>query len=83
MEADKKFFRISITAKILMLVLSLALLLASFGGYSVYVINAIGIKIDRLTKIEAILEASLYNMDAGVSQSTNSVVGAVLGLYLA
>jgi len=32
--------RINISAKILLLVLSLAILLASFGGYSVYVINS-------------------------------------------
>ena len=43
--------RINISAKILLLVLSLAILLASFGGYSVYVINSIGLKIERLNQI--------------------------------
>ena len=42
--------KINISAKILLLVLSLAILLASFGGYSVYVINSIGLKIERLNK---------------------------------
>ena len=48
--------KINISAKILLLVLSLAILLASFGGYSVYVINSIGLKIERLNKIESVLE---------------------------
>ena len=52
----RKKFRFNITAKILTLVLSIAILLASFGTYSVYVINLIGLKIQRLEQIESFLE---------------------------
>lgn len=83
MKSKHTRFRFNITAKILILVLSLAILLASFGGYSVYVINSIGLKINRLTKIESILEASLYKMDAAIIQSSNIVTSAALTLYLA
>ena len=55
--------KLNISAKILMLVLSLAILLASFGGYSVYVINSIGLKIERLTQIESVLESRINKMD--------------------
>ena len=82
MNAQKSRFRLNISAKILILVLSLALLLASFGAYSVYVINSIGIKINRLTKIETILETNVYKMDAAIIQSSNMVSGAALALSL-
>lgn len=83
MKVQRSRFGLNITAKILILALSLALLLASFGGYSVYVINSIGLKIDRITKIESILEASLFKMDAAIIQSSNIVTSAALTLYLA
>ncbi len=75
-------FRLNISAKILILVLSLAVLLASFGGYSVYVINSIGVKINRLTNIESILETKVYKMDAAIIGSSNIVSGAALALSL-
>ena len=75
-------FRLNISAKILILVLSLAVLLASFGGYSVYVINSIGVKINRLTNIESILETKVYKMDAAIIGSSNIVSGATLALSL-
>ena len=82
MNAQKSRFRLNISAKILILVLSLALLLASFGAYSVYVINSIGLKINRLTNIETILETNVYKMDAAIIQSSNMVSGAALALSL-
>ena len=63
--------KLNISAKILMLVLSLAILLASFGGYSVYVINSIGLKIERLTQIESVLESRINKMDSARVESTN------------
>ncbi|XXK35969.1 methyl-accepting chemotaxis protein [Rhodobacteraceae bacterium nBUS_22] len=75
-------FRLNISAKILILVLSLAVLLASFGGYSVYVINSIGVKINRLTNIESILETKVFKMDAAIIESSNIVSGAALALSL-
>ena len=62
-------FKINISAKILLLVLSLAILLASFGGYSVYVINSIGLKIERLNKIESVLETRINNMNSARIES--------------
>ncbi len=82
MKLRNRRFRLNITTKILILVLSLALLLASFGGYSVYVINSIGLKINRLTNIESILETNVYKMDAAIIQSSNMVSGAALTLSL-
>ena len=82
MNAQRSRFRLNISAKILILVLSLALLLASFGAYSVYVINSIGLKINRLTNIESILETNVYKMDAAIIQSSNMVSGAALALSL-
>ena len=63
--------RINISAKILLLVLSLAILLASFGGYSVYVINSIGLKIERLNQIESVLETRINNMNSARIESAN------------
>ena len=64
MAAGNNKLKINISAKILMLVLSLAILLASFGGYSVYVINSIGLKIERLNQIESVLETRINNMNS-------------------
>ena len=78
MKLKQTRFRLNITVKILFLVLSLAILLASFGGYSVYVINSIGLKIDRLTNIESVLETRLFKIDAAITQSSNIVTIAAL-----
>ena len=72
--------KINISAKILMLVLSLAILLASFGGYSVYVINTMGLKTDRLNKIESALETQINKMNTSLIQSSSLVSGASLFL---
>ena len=74
--------KLNVTAKILFLVLSLAIMLASLGTYSVYVINIIGLKIDRISSIESILEGNVYKMDAAIIQSSNMVSGAALTLTL-
>ena len=73
-------FRVNISAKILLLVLSLAILLASFGGYSVYVINSMGLKTDRLNKIESALETQINKMNTSLIQSSSLVSGAALFL---
>jgi methyl-accepting chemotaxis protein len=78
-----KYFKFNISAKILTLVLSLALLLGAFGGYSLFVINSIGIKIDRLTKIEAILETKIFKMDAARTDSINMTSMSAITLLLA
>jgi len=75
--------KINISAKILMLVLSLAILLASFGGYSVYVINSIGLKIERLTQIESVLESRINKMDSARIESTNMTSTSAITLMLA
>ena len=75
--------KINISAKILMLVLSLAILLASFGGYSVYVINSIGLKIERLTQIESVLETRINKMDSARIESTNMTSTSAITLMLA
>ena len=80
MEANKKKLKLNISAKILLLVLSLAILLASFGGYSVYVINSMGLKTERLNKIESALETQINNMNASLIQSSSLVSGAALAL---
>tara|TARA_B100001093_G_scaffold24738_1_gene21876 strand:+ start:1909 stop:3843 length:1935 start_codon:yes stop_codon:yes gene_type:complete len=82
LKVQRSRFGLNITAKIFILALSLALLLASFGGYSVYVINSIGLKIDRLTQIESILETSVYKMDASIMESSNAVSSAAYTLNL-
>ena len=79
MEAVKKRLRVNITAKILMLVLSMAVLLASFGAYSVYVINSIGLRMQRLDQIETILEARINNMNTVRVESSNIASGAEIG----
>ena len=66
-----------------MLVLSLAILLASFGGYSVYVINSIGLKIERLTQIESVLESRINKMDSARIESTNMTSTSAITLMLA
>ena len=71
MTSTSNKFRINISAKILLLVLSLAILLASFGGYSVYVINSIGLKIERLNQIESVLETRINNMNSARIESAN------------
>lgn len=83
MEAVKKRLRVNITAKILMLVLSMAVLLASFGAYSVYVINSIGLRMQRLDQIETVLEARINNMNTVRVESSNIASGAALTLLLA
>ncbi|MEL0033724.1 MAG: hypothetical protein VW712_12210, partial [Paracoccaceae bacterium] len=75
-----KKFKLNISAKILILVLSLAILLASFGSYSVYVINSVGLKTDRLNKIESALETKINKMNTSLIQSSNLVSGASLFL---
>jgi len=80
MDATKKKFKLNISAKILILVLSLAILLASFGSYSVYVINSVGLKTDRLNKIESALETKINKMNTSLIQSSNLVSGASLFL---
>lgn len=78
-----KYFQFNISAKILSLVLSLALLLGAFGAYSLLVINSMGIKIDRLTKVEAILETRIYKMDSARTDSINMTSMSALTLLLA
>ena len=80
MDATMKKFKLNISAKILILVLSLAILLASFGSYSVYVINSVGLKTDRLNKIESALETKINKMNTSLIQSSNLVSGASLFL---
>ena len=80
MQKSNKKFNMNISAKILLLVLSLAILLASFGGYSVYVINSMGLKIERLNTIESELETKINKMNASLIQSSNFVSGAALAL---
>ena len=75
--------KINISAKILLLVLSLAILLASFGGYSVYVINSIGLKIERLNKIESVLETRINNMNSARIESANMTSTSAFTLMLA
>ena len=75
--------RVNISAKILLLVLSLAILLASFGGYSVYVINSIGLKIERLNKIESVLETRINNMNSARIESANMTSTSAFTLMLA
>ena len=79
----RKKFRFNITAKILTLVLSIAILLASFGTYSVYVINLIGLKIQRLEQIESFLEARINNINTFTIESMNMTGAAALNLSLA
>ena len=80
METNKSKLKLKISAKILLLVLSLALLLASFGGYSVFVINSMGLKTDRLNKIESALETKINKMNTSLIQSSSLVSGAALFL---
>jgi uncharacterized membrane protein YqhA len=80
METNKNKLKLNISAKILLLVLSLAILLASFGGYSVYVINSMGLKTDRLNKIESALETQINKMNTSLIQSSSLVSGAALFL---
>ena len=75
--------KINISAKILLLVLSLAILLASFGGYSVYVINSIGLKIERLNKIESVLETRINNMNSARIETANMTSTSAFTLMLA
>ncbi len=83
MTAKKQSFQFTITLKILLLVLGLALLLASFGGYAMYVINSMGIKTERLNQIESALETQINNMNASLIQSSAFVTRATLELGLA
>ena len=83
MTAKKQNFQFTITLKILLLVLGLALLLASFGGYAMYVINSMGIKTERLNQIESALETQINSMNASLIQSSAFVTRATLELGLA
>ncbi|MDA7592473.1 methyl-accepting chemotaxis protein [Rhodobacteraceae bacterium] len=83
MTSTSNKFRINISAKILLLVLSLAILLASFGGYSVYVINSIGLKIERLNQIESVLETRINNMNSARIESANMASTSAFTLMLA
>ena len=82
MTAKKQSFQFTITLKILLLVLGLALLLASFGGYAMYVINSMGIKTERLNQIESALETQINGMNASLIQSSAFVTRATLELGL-
>ncbi len=83
MIAKTNRFRFNITAKILILVLSIAILLASFGAYSVYVINSMGMKTQRLDRIESALETRINNMNTVRVESANMTSAAALTLLLA
>ena len=83
MTSTSNKFRINISAKILLLVLSLAILLASFGGYSVYFINSIGLKIERLNQIESVLETRINNMNSARIESANMASTSAFTLMLA
>ena len=63
MSANQRSFQFTITLKILLLVLSLAVLLASFGGYTMYVINSMGLKTERLNQVESALETQINSMN--------------------
>jgi len=83
MVSTKQNFKFTITLKILLLVVGLALLLASFGGYAMYVINSMGLKTDRLNQIESVLESRINKMNASIIQSSAFVTRATLELGLA
>jgi len=83
MTTKQQNFQFTITLKILLLVLGLALLLASFGGYAMYVINSMGIKTERLNQTESVLESRINNMNASIIQSSAFVTRATLELGLA
>ena len=83
MKFKKQNFQFTITLKILLLILSLALLLASFGGYAMYVINSMGLKTERLNQIESALETKISSMNASLIQSSAFVTRATLELGLA
>jgi methyl-accepting chemotaxis protein len=57
--------------------------LASFGGYSVYVINSIGLKIERLNQIESVLETRINNMNSARIESANMASTSAFTLILA
>ena len=82
MSAKQQNFQFTITLKILLLVLGLALLLASFGGYAMYVINSMGLKTERLNQIESALETQINSMNASLIQSSAFVTRATLELGL-
>ena len=82
MNAKQRNFQFTITLKILLLVLGLALLLASFGGYAMYVINSMGQKTERLNQIESALETQINSMNASLIQSSAFVTRATLELGL-
>ena len=83
MSGNQRRFQFTITLKILLLVLSLAVLLASFGGYAMYVINSIGLKTERLNKIESVLETQINSMNASLIKSSAFVTRSTLELGLA
>ena len=82
MSAKQQNFQFTITLKILLLVLGLALLLASFGGYAMYVINSMGLKTERLNQVESALETQINSMNASLIQSSAFVTRATLELGL-
>ena len=82
MSANQRSFQFTITLKILLLVLSLAVLLASFGGYAMYVINSMGLKTERLNQVESALETQINSMNASLIQSSAFVTRATLELGL-
>ena len=83
MNSNQSRLQFTITLKILLLVLSLAILLASFGGYAMYVINSIGLKTERLNKIESALETQINSMNASLIKSSAFVTRSTLELGLA
>ena len=79
---DRRKFTLKITSQILILVFGLAFLLASLGGYSVYVINSIKLQTERLNQVETELEARINSMNDAITKSSGFVTKAALELGL-
>lgn len=79
---DRRKFTLKITSQILILVFGLAFLLASLGGYSVYVINSIKLQTERLNQVETELEARINSMNDAITKSSGFVTRAALELGL-
>lgn len=82
MHTERRKFTLKITSQILILVLGLAFLLASLGGYSVYVINSIKLQTERLNQVETELEARINSMNDAITKSSGFVTRAALELGL-
>ena len=79
---DRRKFTLKITSQILILVFGLAFLLASLGGYSVYVINSMKLQTERLNQVETELEARINSMNDAITKSSGFVTRAALELGL-